>query len=583
MARCPSVSPLRKRAGRSCLTRGLMAMASALLLACQGGQNGQNGQSGTDLPAAQSTGQVTPATAAPKVSYFAASRFAEQVAFGPTPALVAELRASGFEAWIDRQFAMPLVPIDLKPAEAVYAVGPNDRIPEPIWTYLEREFMARALTAPDQLRWRVVWSLSQVIVATRTASSPPAEVTWVNLLYRQALGRYGELLREASTNRLMGWYLNNDQNRPKSSECPHCAPNENYARELMQLFSIGVFQLNPDGTPQRDSRGRLVESYTQTDVEELARALTGWMSDPNPSNRPPRNWANWTKPMVPSTWAPERDSGAKQVLGRTLPAGQGQAQDLDDVVNLLMAHPNIAPFVATRLIQHLVKSDPSPDYIGRVAARFRNNGSSVAGDLKAVVKAILLDPEARRGDEPTATRVTDGKFREPWLHRTGLFRGLGCLHNIVREPEPKVWYWILGNQRPFYQDSVFSFYAPTDRAPKSNLLAPEQRLVDALELTDRLSEMNRLRWTHANQANDMQILRDAGCQVDEWVAAYASSPKAFLDLLSARYFRGAMSTTLRFNLEQMILSPTWNPSDPSEGAMRMLGFALATPQYGVIK
>lgn len=557
-------------------TAAVVLALAAALSSCGGGRPTGSDQAVVPL----SAGQVASPTAAPKVTHYAASRFAEQASFGPTPALVAEIRAKGFEKWIDEQFALPFVPIDVKPAEASFAYKFNDPLPAEIGGYFESEVVRLSLGGVNQLRLRVMWSLSQYIATSIGSNQPAGHVVWGNLLYRQAFGQYGSLLRDVTLDRHMGEYLNNDQNRPKSAECPHCAPNENYARELMQLFSLGVFKLNPDGTPQRDKRGRFIETYTQTDVEELARALTGWVTDPNPGNRPDRNWGNWGKPMVPSTWSPERDDGRKQVMGRVFPAGQGHYKDLDSVVAMLMEHPNIAPFVATRLIQHLVKSDPSPSYVQRVAAKFINNGSGVAGDMKAVIRAVLLDSEARRGDDPSEVRPEDGKFREPWLHRMAMFRGLGCAKVIWRSPSN---YWTLSTQPAFRPDSVFSFYAPTDRAPGSNLLAPEQRLVDARELTSRLNEANALRWNAVTQLNDMAPMRAAGCNVDEFVDAYGRSSKDFLDLLSERYFRGAMPPTLRSTMEQIIRSPSWNRSDLGEGAMRMIGYALSTPYYGVIK
>ena len=562
-------------ASMRCGRAALLALTSSLLMQGCGGENVS--------PIAQtpmSAGQVAPASAAPKATHYAASRFAEQATFGPTPALVAELRAKGFERWIDEQFALPFVPIDVQAAEAANSIPRVTAQPTAVLRHLDNETLRLSMTAPDQLRVRTMWSLSQFIVTSGSFDAAASSLHWVNLLYRQAFGRYGELLRDVTINPTMGAFLNNAQNRPKSAECPHCAPNENFARELMQLFSIGVVKLNVDGTAQRDSRGRLVETYTQTDVEELARALTGWTWDPVPASRPERNYANWGKPMVPSTWPPERDAGRKVVMGQTFPSGQTANKDLDDIIAMLMAHPNIAPFVALRMIQHLVKSDPSPAYVGRVAAKFRNNGAGVAGDMKAVIKAVLLDGEARRGDDPVASRVDDGKFREPWLHRMAMFRGLGCRSIIVYEPGS---FWRLATQAPFLPDNVFSFYAPTDRAPGSNLLAPEQRLIDARELTARLSEANNLRFNRRLNVADLQPLRDAGCQIDLFVDAYTRSAKDFLDLLSERYFRGAMPPTLRSNLEQMIREPSWNASNMGEGAMRILDVALATPYFGVSK
>ena len=227
------------------LTTAAALALSCLLAACGGGE--PVGAESIAEPS-PSAGQVAAPAAASKVSFYAASRFAEQVSFGATPALVAEIQAKGIEKWIDDQFALPVVPIDIKPAEAIYAYGQNDQVPQEVMNYLEREFGRRAVAGGDQLRLRVTWSLSQFVVAAATKGELPGWVHWTNLLHRHAFGRYGELLREASVDSHMGHYLDNDQNRPKSDECPTCAPNENYARELMQLFTVGVLKLNADGT-----------------------------------------------------------------------------------------------------------------------------------------------------------------------------------------------------------------------------------------------------------------------------------------------------------------------------------------------
>ncbi len=576
---CSPVPPLRHQ--KFSVGRAVLIAAAVFLhlhlAGCGGGQS--DAAVATAPDSLKSAGQVAPLSAAPKVSFYAASRFAEQATFGATPALVAELQAKGFEKWIDEQLALPLVALDPSVAEEAHALSNLQMIPPRIWFDLDTQFMRAALSAPDQLRWRMMWSLNNFIVVARSkGDTPPGNLHWVNLLYRQAFGGYGDLLNQVTRNPFMTHFLDNEQNRPKSAECPQCAPNENYARELLQLFSIGVVKLGADGTPQRDSRGRFIESYTQADVEELARALTGWNYDPVPSGRAQRNWGNWAKPVVQSTWPPHRDAGRKVVLGRVLPAGQSAQSDLNDVVAMLQTHANMAPFISLRLIQHLVASDPSPAYVGRIAAVFRNNGSGVVGDMKAVVKAILLDVEARRGDNPGTASNKDGKFKEPMLHRTGSFRGLGCPGFSLDASGEVYGLW---NQRLLLAESVFGFYAPTDRAAGSNLLAPEQRLVNASELTTRLSELNGLRWNRTTAQNSMLAFTQAGCKADEFVQAYATSPKVFIDLVAARFFRGAMPPTVRTTVEQLIAAGRW--SDASEGAMRMLAFALAMPAYGVIK
>ena len=551
---------------------GAALLLSTLLAACSG--ESSHSAVVSDAPPSHSTGQVGAGNNY-KVSYYAAARFAEQATFGPTPALIEELRSKGFAQWIDEQFALPLVLIDPTPVED-WSNTSNLR-----W-YMPSTWTTAVIAEPDQLRRRMVWSLSQFIVASAAAGIAAGHVHWVNLLHKHALGNYRGLLREATINPHMGFYLDNAQNRPRSAECTHCAPNENYARELMQLFSIGVLKLNPDGTPVKDAQGRFVETYSQRDVEELARVLTGWTYDPIPTNRPKDNFGNWSKPMVPSTWPPERDSGAKVVLGHKFPAGQGASEDLDDAVDLLNTHPNAAPFVSIRLIQNLVKSDPSPAYVKRVADVFRDNGAGVIGDLKAVARAILLDPEARRGDNPALLGASDGKFREPFLHHTAFVRGLGCQRNFTN-PDGTGYRFGWG-QEPFRPQSVFGFYAPTDRAPGSNLLAPEQKLITSNILSARFSSPPfEFRGNGAGQPNSSQRYLVAGCNIEEFSRAIGTSAKAFIDLVSLRYFRGAMPPTLRSYLEQLIREQSGSRRDQDQLAMLMLGFALASPYYGIIK
>ena len=520
-----------------------------------------------------STGQISPK--AYKVSYYAAARFAEQATFGPTPALIEEIRSKGFEQWIDDQFALPYTPIPDGPTRVRDRSVPAS--PD-VWAWPYAAWINQTLTEPDQLRRRVANSLGSFFVASLATGDQYGQVSWLNLLHRLSLGSYRELLKQASVNPHMGFFLNNDQNRPKSAECPHCAPNENYSRELMQLFSIGVTRLNIDGTLQRDTKGGAVETYTQRDVEELARVLTGWSYDSDPADKANREGSMWGRPMKPSPWQAERDSGAKVVLGMTFPAGQSATKDLDDAVDLLISHPNVAPFVSIRLIQQLVKSNPSPAYVERIARIFQNNGRGDVGDLKAVVKATLLDPEARRGDDPARTQSMDGKFREPLLQHMAWVRGLGCTSAFKR---PDGSYALPWRQLPFAPATVFGFYAATDRAPGSNLLAPEQKLVNAMELSGRYGDANGPYWEHGSTSKGYA---DAGCNLGEYSTALNQSSKAFIDLVSLRHFRGAMPPALRSTLEQLITEVrTQTNFDAEQQALVMLGFALATPSFGVVK
>jgi uncharacterized protein (DUF1800 family) len=519
-----------------------------------------------------SSGQITPA--AYKVSYYAAARFADQATFGATPKLIEEIRTKGFEQWIDEQFALPYTKIPEGPTKVRNRAIPA--VPE-VWNFPIATWMNQTLTEPDQLRRRTVWSISNFLVASLSTGDPFGHVAWLNLLHQHSFGSYRELLTQASISPHMGFFLNNDQNRPKSAECPHCAPNENFARELMQLFSVGVVKLNLDGTLQRDARGRAVETYSQTDVEELARVLTGWTRTYDPADPNGNNGTGWDTPMVPSKWAPERDSGQKKVLGRTFAAGQAAPKDLDDAIDLLITHPNTAPFISTRLIQHLVKSNPSPEYVSRIARVFQDNGRGELGDLKAVVKAILLDSEARRGDDPARAQTMDGKFREPFLQHMAFVRGMGCQRNFKQRDGGEA---IPYRQRPFGPGSVFGFYAPTDRAPGSNLLAPEQKLLNANEFVGRYGDPNYL--LSGISGTNAQVA--AGCNLAEFSNAMAQSSTAYIELVSARYFRGAMPPSLRSTLDQLNAEARGSGNfDAGNWSMVMLGFALATPSFGVMK
>lgn len=540
------------------LPRPTRAWLIPAVLALIAGCSRDAGESPAPAQFSASSGQVQPA-ASKAVSYYAAARFADQVSFGATPALVAEIQAKGFERWIDEQFALPPSKIDLTPI-----VNYDSQIREQgdaAYRYSTSQVWTSFLDVPDQLRRRVSWSLSQFVVVSMAKVEPYGGLSYSNFLQQQAFGNYGELIRAVTMNPAMGVYLDNLENRPTSNECRWCSPNENYARELMQLFTLGVVKLNLDGSLQRDAAGKPVETYSQKDVEELARALTGWRMEGNYERT---DYRRYDRELVPDPWRAAHDRGAKTVLGHAFPAGVEARQELDTIVSLLMAHQNIAPFVSVRLIQHLVTSDPSPAYVARVATVFR----SKSGDMKSVIKAILLDPEARRGDQIGSEGTQFGKMREPVLWYTGLLRGLSCKRALKWSDVETI---TTSSQRPFDATSVFSYYLPTDRAPGSNLLAPEQRLLTAEELSWRLG---------GGLAEAVKRV-GADCDASPFGRAFSASPAAFADLVNERFFRGAMPATLRQTL--IDLAPTTWGDTPDQKAISLLLFALSTPYYGVIR
>ena len=559
------------------LSTSLLLLSSLAIVGC-----GSKNPAGADEPSASSaspqlfasSGQVNNSPQLTKGSNYAVARMAEQVSFGATPVLLKDIQDRGLDGWINAQAALPISQMQA-PSWVIDFNDSNQAERDRAWRWISSSLIQFPLTGDDQLRQRVAWALLQFVPANKTNAYGQAEY-W-NLLQRHALGNYGEFLRALSVHAVMGNFLDNVQNRPKSDQCPSCAPNENYAREVMQLFTLGVVQLNADGTTKRDANGKPLETYEQEDVEEMARALTGWRFAPSAVNLG-QNWLNAGKPMVPETWAAAHDRGSKSVMGTSFPAGKEAPEELDAVVAMLMKHPNIAPFVSLRLIQHLVTSNPSPQYISRVSAVFRNNGSGVTGDMKAVVKAVLLDSEARRGDIAGADTRNFGKLREPWLWFMTTLRGLGCTKPLAYPDggmaQPRV-------QFPFSAPTVFSFYLPTDRAPGSNLLAPEQKLLNTVELTARL-----------NQLQDALMRPDvgaaAGCQIASLSESYAQSPRAYIEQLNVRFFRGAMPATLRSSLLELAAAQdtwSWLPvaDRPIEGAVVLLHYALSSPFFGVMK
>lgn len=524
-----------------------------------------------------SNGQVS-AIPTKKVNFYAASRFAEQASFGPSPDLVEEISQLGLESWLDKQLAMP-PKINQVPADIINFNLDNREDVERTRPYAGNDFWMGIVSEPDQVRRRVAWAIFQYIPILDD-NFPYGRADYFNLMLRNAFGNYSTILREVTVHPMMGKTLNNDQNRPATSACLGCAPNENYARELLQLFSVGVVQLNIDGTVIRDANGKALETYTQNDVEQLARALTGWRFDNSDGTLPNSNWLGIGRPMVPEKQAILHDSGSKVIMGTTLKAGMNAQQELDAVIDLLMRHPNTAPFVSLRLIQHLVTSNPSPAYIGRVAKVFRDNGSGVSGDLKAVVRTILLDPEARRGDEINADTNNFGKIREPINWYAAVLRGLNC-----KTPAYDMGSGYLRAPSPYTQDkdnipSIFSFYQAADRAPGSNLLAPEQQLLSTIEFNYRFGNLS---WLFLNSPTSASNRTNSGCELDQLTKAFSQSPNEFVNFIGKRWFRNAIPNALRSQIISIMEAENSTWQSPEEGALTMLQFALTTPHFGAIQ
>ncbi len=549
-----------KLSDKVCRIFGL-SLTTVLLSAC-------SSQDERDMSAQQANldGQVASSTGtSPAVTHYAASRFLEQSSMGPSADSVARVRSIGYSAWINEQLKKPVSRI-ATPSDLIFFDQVNDRARlDRAWDFHNAAMLDVPVGADDQLRARVAWVLSNFLVVSTARVNAYGGSEYWNTLTTGAFGSYGDLLTAISVSPSMGNFLDNNQNK-------RTGLNENYGRELMQLFSVGMVLLNPDGTTKRDSAGKPIETYSQKDVIEITRALTGWNFAPLAQSEQVmnnHNFANYGKAMV-ARHSGDHDTDSKMVLGKSIPAGGAAARDLAAVVEILMSHPNTAPFVSLRLIQGLTTSDPSPSYLGRVSAVFQRT----RGDLAQVVTAILMDSEARAGDIPGSGSRNFGRIREPYLLHTTILRGLRCRLAPRWSHQPsRVAY--TADQRPLRADTVFNFYPPSHRAPGSNLLAPEQKTLDSREFADRLGRYGDWR--------EESVLASAGCDVQTFTRAIAKSDDALLDLLSERYFRGAMPATVRQGLKDGWAGQYWYRNTPTQMLGFMIQLAAMTPPMGAAK
>ena len=439
-----------------------VALGSAALLAACGG--GGDSPAPAPAPAAPAAAPVTPAEA---------SRFLGQAGFGGTDAQIGRVQGLGYSGWLDEQFAAPRTPGHYDwMVEKGYAAATN------IFSFngTDNTLWRKLIGSPDVLRQRVTLALSEIFVVSMTG----LPINWrgfvaaayMDVLESNAFGTYRTLLDEVTLSPGMGSYLNMRGNLRENAATGR-VPDENYAREVLQLFSLGLVELSPDGTPKN---GVATDTYGQDTITGLAKVFTGWNNDA--ANNTDPGYAQ--RPMVLN--AANHSPSAKQFLGTTIAAGTPGAAALQTALDTIAAHPNVGPFISRQLIQRLVTSNPSPGYLGRVAAVFANNGAGVRGDLRAVVKALLLDDEARRA--PVAGETTRGKLREPvvrfiqWARTFNLASPTG-IWNIGNVSDPAT---RLG-QSPLRSPSVFNFFRPGYVPPNSalgtlSLNAPEFQITN---------------------------------------------------------------------------------------------------------
>jgi uncharacterized protein (DUF1800 family) len=495
-----------------------------------------------------------------------ASRFLDQATFGATDPGIHHLSLIGYQAWLNEQFSAPqtmeaplveqalvvnnppCAAADVKCNGALFNQNNSDEI------YVQNLFWQQSLTANDQLRQRVRYALEEMLVISGFQPSvqnmPRGEANYNDVIGADTFGNFRKLLEDVTLSPMMGQYLNmlgNDKGNATTD------PDENYAREVMQLFTIGLYQLNDDGSVKLDKSGQPLPTFSNVDVKGLAKVFTGFSWNV-PGNHTDAGWYNcclyvgpgYGEDLLPMTTYPDHHSTQeKDFLGVTISASASPdpAGDLKTALDTLFNHPNVPAFVSRQLIQHLVTSNPSPDYVSRISAVFKDNGSGVRGDMKAVISAILLDPEARDASGGL-NNAHYGKVREALIRYTEWARAFtsesrngGYFIGTTEDP-----IWGLG-QMPLRSPSVFNWFSPRFVPPgtsieQAGLVAPEMQMTNVSTVVGYLNYMQDAIGGDATQGAD--IFSSYAAEMN-----LAATPDQLLDRINLLLMAGAMDSTLR--------------------------------------
>jgi len=520
-------------------------------------------------------------------------RLLEQSTLGPTEPLVEEVRQRGAEAWLDHQLSQNVtrytqypffLPPD-DPAECVDDATPPVTPQKYCHAYhiapwpVGWEFYRQSKAGPDQVRMRMAHVWHQIFVVS-DGPGTYAYAAFHQMLREHALGSFENLLTKYALSPFLGEYQNWLYNE---AEHDGLRPNENFARELMQLFTIGVTELNDDGTPKLDASGAPIPTYTQADIEVLARVLTGFGFPPLPGKSPEwRSTRYYIGDMVP--FEAYHDKGPKHMLGGrlALPAGGAAMDEVRAAIHALVEHPNTPPFIGRQLIQKLVTSDPTPAYVARVAGIFKDNGRGQRGDLAAVVRAVLLDPEAR-GARKIDPRY--GRLREPALFWTAIIRALDVTTDGVIPYEDVA----RSGQRLFLAPSVFNYYATDYAISDGTLSAPEFAIYGSSEFLNRSNQIVQLLYDadlpvlafHYGPRPWVVDAKGTPCPTLSAFLADAADPAALVGRLARLFLHGTMRPGHR---RAVVDAVNGLPQGDALGRTRMaLRLTLASIDYQVQK
>ena len=567
----------------------LSAAALALGVAACGGGGGSGPDGG---PVA---GPGAPSTRKPQ-SDAEAARFLLQTGIAASTAEISAVQNEGFAPWLDRQLATPA-----SSAVAWLEARGYSRVDENRYydSQSPGDYMAwyQLIGATGEVRTRAALALSEMLVVSLNGVNfrwkSQAMAKYWDILAENAFGNFRDLLEEITLNPAMGTWLNTKGNRAADGKGRQ--PDENYAREVMQLFTIGLYELNPDGTPRVGSDGQPIETYSNTDVQELAKAFTGYDFDYSGTREVPSPTGSGTistleyalAPMTadPSKWRYPRKSGyhsneAKTFLTAAIPAGTGPEESLRLALDTLFRHPNVGPFFARQMIQRLVTSNPAPGYVQRVATVFDNNGNGVRGDLKAVFRAIWLDDEALA--TANATSNSFGKLREPILRLAQMARTFGGKSESGN--------WVLRNtsdassrlaQSPLRSPSVFNFFRPgyipaNSNASANAMVAPELQLVNESTAPAYVNFMQRVLEGKEYTMNDLALPFTAELDI-------AHDSAALLDrldlLLTARQLSDGSRQIIKGALDTVTLTAASSQKDKLKQVRTAVLLVMAAPEY----
>ncbi|HVY88415.1 MAG TPA: DUF1800 domain-containing protein [Hyphomonadaceae bacterium] len=569
--------------------RHLLAALMVLALAACGGGGGSSSSGGSG---SGGSGSGPPP---PKPTAAEAARLLTQASFGPTEASIADVQSQGISAWINAQEAMALPATSHQAyVESVMAANSGSADANAFYASWWRQ----AATEPGQLRQRVAFALSQIFVIS--LADPNIDVrgaaSYYDMLERDAFGNFRQLLQDVTYHPQMGLYLTFLANQ-KEDAAGTRTPDENYAREVMQLMTIGLQQLNADGSVKLDGSGNPIPTYSSADIQGLAKVFTGlsWYNAAPTNSTFFGGSADANRAVTPMIAYPNfHSTSAKSFLGTTIAASAtiNVAGDITTALDTLYNHPNVGPFIAQRLIQQLITSNPSPAYVGRVAAVFANNGSGVRGDMGAVVSAVLTDSEAR--DISVASSTSFGKLREPVVRLANWARAFGATSQTGN--------WLITstsantslNQAPLTSPSVFNFWRPgftppgTTQLGSRNLLSPEFQVVDEVTVASYINVMQD--WI--NQGVGSTPPGGTGRDVR---SAYTSEialtddPTALVNRMNNLLFYGQMSATLQGRINTAISAvaiPASNGTNQAaidtarlNRAKTAVFFSMISPEY----